>query len=132
MGALDGRDALAVSIDTPGDGPYLARLNQTISFPGSFAVWVHPGRTGGDSASAIYGLEFDDGTHRLWVLFGERDGVETEDPTRATIYRNAPPGEWSRQIVDIAALYEALGWPLPEYSTRNRSGLEFDARYKPV
>jgi hypothetical protein len=103
-------------------GPTSARLIQRIAFPDSLAVWVHPGNL------EVYGLEFDDGSRVLRLLFGEAEGREMLSATEVETLRLAPLSEWSKQEIDLPELYAELGWPLPPFSTRRFRGIEYQAR----
>lgn len=113
--------ALTLSAKTV-SGSTSARLTQRIAFPESVAVWVYPGNL------EAYGLEFDDGSHMLRLLFGEADGRERLSETEAVVLRRAPLNAWSKQVIELPELYAELGWPLPPFSTRRFKGIEYQAR----
>jgi hypothetical protein len=119
LSPVEGRSALALDVESNPNAAALplVRVYQRITFPGPFAVWVYPTLTSTDLGRAVYGIEFDDGVHRLWVLFGASDGqgvLESEN-TRYVFVR-APLNEWSRQEIDLPALYAGFGWALPTTS----------------
>jgi Tfp pilus assembly protein PilF len=89
----------------------VVRVAQTVSFPDHFAVWVYPTA---ETADEIYGLEVTDGTHQLWILFGTPP--ESTLPDRVWIA--APQDQWSKRDIDLAALYQSLGWDIPLPSLR--------------
>ncbi|MFN8564800.1 MAG: hypothetical protein U0703_24975 [Anaerolineae bacterium] len=128
--AVDGRDALSVTLNIPdGSSPlWTARLSQRVTFPRDLAVWVYPSDSADDATQSTYGLEFDDGVHRLWVLFGQStQSGELVDGT-AYIYLDTPAATWTRQVIDLAELYDHFGWELPSYTRREKNGLAFYAR----
>lgn len=104
------------------------RLSQTITFPGPFSIWVRRAAIAEEPAPEGYGLEFNDGEHRLWVLFSDREGREQVNSGFGIMYLNTPLNEWSRQRIDLAAFYALFDWQLPAYTTRSSQGLEFAAR----
>lgn len=105
-------------------------LSQSIPFPvETLLAWVRPpflaDRAGGQS---VYGLEFDDGQHRLWVLFG----AEFEAPYLAenhyVLSQPAPLERWSQQPINLLELYTELDWPLPPLERMVRGDLELLTR----
>lgn len=119
-------DRIAVNLSAQATtGPVSVRLTQTITFPTSFAIWVHPAKSVNANA---YGLEFNDGRRAVRVLYGAAaEGVAAEG-RQATVTRRAPLGEWSRQTIDLPKLYADLGWELPPFSIRKRNGVVYAAR----
>jgi len=104
-----------------------ARLSQTITFPDSFSIQVRPTIGGSDPRAFAYGLELDDGQHKLWVLFGDGDAHGTLEPDFGYVYQRAPLNQWSKQEVKPAELYALFGWKRPPYTVRDSQGLEFSA-----
>jgi hypothetical protein len=126
----DGRGALqliALHQNSLSDLP-ITRLTQTVIFPSSLAVWVHPTRPAANLFSEMYGLEVDDGRHRLWILFGDSDEYGSLSLNSAFVYQRAPLNIWTRQIIDLPSVYQRLGWPIPAYSMRNIEGVAYPAR----
>jgi len=127
---IDGYDALtfratnsANSIDQP-----VARLSQTITFPDSFTISVYPTTRSADPMEDAYGLELDDGKHRLWVLFGDADDFGMLEEDFAYINVRSPLNFWSKQKIDLRELYVLFGWPLPDFTRRAVNGTEFQTR----
>lgn len=124
----DERPALLVALGT---NPFAAarpevRIRQTVSFPDQFSIWVYPTVTTPDPADEIYGLEFDDGAHRLWVLFGAAEmSGEIDGPDHRFVYVRALLNKWSRQTVNLRALYRQFGWAQPLATPRYKR----DVRY---
>jgi uncharacterized membrane protein len=125
---FEGRTALSIeATGDPTSGPLpLFRVQQTVTFPERFAIWVYRTSAAMDPAESVYGIEVDDGDHRLWILFGESDGEAT--PTsgnRRTVYRRALLDAWSLETIDLRALYAQLGWPEPLPSLRLARGVRY-------
>jgi hypothetical protein len=126
----DGRGAVELGVlAQPGGSWELARLSQTLVFPiGELRVPVAPPAAPvyvGDRLVTACGLEFDDGRHRLWVLFGpgpERSG--SLGPGHAYETRFAAGGRWTEERVDLHRLYARLGWPVPPPRRLVRGDLE--------
>ncbi|OGO33278.1 MAG: hypothetical protein A2Z03_08530 [Chloroflexi bacterium RBG_16_56_8] len=116
---------VALGIHSP-PGSFVTRLEQDITFPDSFSIWVYPTSSATDPSENAYGVEIDDGERRLWILFGESDKWGKLD-NGAFVYLNAPLNMWSKQNIDLRGLYAQLGWPLPVSSLRGRNGLEVAA-----
>jgi hypothetical protein len=121
---MDDHVAVNLSAQTT-TGPVSVRLRQTITFPGSFAIWLYPARSVNANA---YGLEFNDGTHTVRVLYGAAAEKVVADGVQATVTRSAPLDKWSRQTIDLPKLYAELGWELPPFSIRKRNGVVYRAR----
>ncbi len=105
----------------------VVRVQQTVPFPERFDLWVYPASAATDPDTHLYGLEIDDGDHRLWVLFGDSDheGVLDSENHRY-LYQRVPLNTWSKQTIDLRELYEQLGWPQPLLSSRLVRGIRYD------
>lgn len=107
-------------------------LSQWIILPdGDITAWVRPPNldpTLGEPLGLAYGLEFDDGERRLWVLFGREVGEGEVAENHRFVSVPAPPGEWSRQRVNLRELYAHVGWPLPPPQRVDRGDLELTTR----
>lgn len=103
-------------------------LGQWIPFPlGDIEAWVYPPseiHAEGEVGSTAYGLEFDDGTHRLWVLFGPDLGEGYASQNHYFIHLDAPVASWSQQRFNLRDLYARLGWQMPERQRIVRGDLE--------
>ncbi len=121
--SIDGRTALVLSVQR-GEG----RLSQTVTFPDTFSIWVRPKDSSSTLLQSPYGLELNDGQHRLQVLFSDQKGINQPDEDFGIIYMPAPLDQWSRQTINPPDLYNQFGWELPDYTLRNRQGIEFAAR----
>jgi tetratricopeptide (TPR) repeat protein len=130
LGLVEGKSGLTIQLDKTSAGGDLtiARLAQTIPFLEEFAVWVYPTAPATDPLQRAYGLELDDGEHKLWVLFGDSDDQGELGKDWNYIYLPAPLNTWSRRVVHPRKLYDALGWQVPSFSLRRRNGLEYLAR----
>lgn len=164
--SVAGRSALVLhttSSDTQspkalGSGPnqagFAARLEQQITFPDSLSIWVRPPAASAQVDS--YGLDFDDGVHKLWVAFGDtasppevvaspqamlaapRAALAASQTAMATppevagqqaaVRLYAPAETWTRQTIPLRDIYDRLGWSLPSPTSRKANGLEYAAR----
>ena len=106
----------------------IGRLSQTASFPESFAISVFPTGTSIDPTEHAYGLEVEDGTRKLWILFGDSDDLGMLGEDFAYIFIRSPLNTWSERNIKLRDFYLLFGWHLPEFSQRISSGLEFPAR----
>ncbi len=130
MAQPDDRPALAVVVTNTArvEGLALHRISQTVVFPEAFDLWLYPPAAPIDPQQTVYGVGFDDGTHRLWLLYGDTAPGEGDLSTNEHyMLLPASPGEWSRQHIDLSALYKTLGWPEPLPSLREVNHLEFYA-----
>lgn len=130
LGLVEGQSGLTVQLDKESTGGDLAiaRLAQTIPFLEEFAVWVYPTAPATDPRQRAYGLELDDGEHKLWVLFGDSGDQGELGKDWSYIYLPAPLNTWSRHVIRPRKLYDSLGWQVPSFSLRRRNGLEYLAR----
>jgi len=125
----EGRTALILeaTVDPSLQPLPVLRVQQMVPLPDRFDLWVYPTSTATDPARHLYGLEIDDGDHRLWVLFGNADGEGILDAeNHRYLYRRAPLNAWSRQTVDLRELYEQWGWRRPLPSSRLARGIRYD------
>ena len=103
-------------------------LGQWIPFPlGDVQAWVKPPSSGGVQLwgpSLAYGLEFDDGLHRLWVLFGTGSGEGWLGDNHFFTHRPAPDEVWSQQRINLKEIYDQIGWNLPQRQRVVRGDLE--------
>jgi Tfp pilus assembly protein PilF len=107
-------------------------LSQWITFPlAELMLWVHPPppQSGANLAPDFaYGLEFDDGSHKLWVLFGSDAAAGSFTENHHYVYLPAPPDRWSEQHIDLRSIYEQLEWNLPPLQRIVRRDLELLTR----
>ncbi len=103
----------------------VVRIEQMISFPDRFAIWVYPTATSTDPNDELYGLEITDDEHQLWVLFGNPASGGFLADNHGFVVIPAPMNEWSRQVIDLAGLYQSLGWSMPVSSIRYYNGLRY-------
>jgi uncharacterized membrane protein len=127
--SIEGRTALVVQLagGSGGDRPAEARLAQTITLA-EFSIWVYRTEPAQEPLEGAFGLELDDGQHKLWVLFGDSEeyGLLNEDHGYVTL--PAPFKMWSEHAVRPQELYQLFGWPLPPMTPRHRNGLIYPAR----
>lgn len=128
LGSFEGHTALTVEATTDPALPMLpvVRVQQTVTFPDRFTIWVYRTSTVMDPADNVYGIEFDDGDHRLWILFGESEqqGTLGSDNHRY-IYRRALFNVWSLETIDLREIYEQMGWQQPLPSPRFARGVRY-------
>ncbi len=103
------------------------RLSQTIVVPAMFDAWVYPLLPADTSCQQGMGFEFDDGALVLRVLVGGDEPLTRQDGTTACVILPAPLGRWSRQTIDLPALYARFDWPLPPVTPRYCNGLDYAA-----
>lgn len=128
---VEGHRALSLNFQNRLEMPetFLMHLTQRISFPGALSIWVHPALEMSPTSGEVYGLEFDDGFHRLWILFGSTESKMVVAPANhAVMYVLAPLNAWSRQTIDLAQLYQQLNWKLPAYSVRAGAVIDHPVR----
>jgi Tfp pilus assembly protein PilF len=130
---VSGREALVVKVGAALGGAMTGklanvRLVQSITFPTELTAWAYPTVTSTNLLQSPYGLAFDDGEHRLWVLFGASDTHVKLDENFGYVYFPAPTKAWSRHIIHLQELYDLFDWQLPEPSIRRRNGLEYRTR----
>lgn len=103
----------------------VARLIQRVTFPDAFTFWVYPTVLSTDPTREIYGIEFEDGIHRLWILFGDSDATGTLlSENHRYVFHRAPLNQWSPQTIDLQVLYERFGWQLPTPTVRAIRGAQ--------
>lgn len=96
-------------------------LSQWIPFPtDELLAWLQPPPSTStfnsdslDLPLPAYGLEFDDGQRRLWLLFGAQSSRGYLSENHYYLSQPAPPQVWSQQRVNLRNLYDELEWPLP-------------------
>ena len=107
-------------------------LSQWTPFPtGELSIWVHPPALQPTSIvepTVAYGLEFDDGSHKLWILFGPEAGAGYLAENHYYIFQPAPSDVWSPQQIDLRAIYDQLDWKLPPIQRVVRGDLELLSR----
>ncbi|MCH8876455.1 MAG: tetratricopeptide repeat protein [Chloroflexi bacterium] len=107
-------------------------LSQWITFPmEKLLIWVYPPpleSTSREELSIAYGLEFDDGLQKLWILFGPEAAAGYLAENHYYTYQPAPANRWSEQPVDLRAIYDRLDWKLPPIQRIVRGDLELLTR----
>lgn len=124
---LEGHTALLVeATGIPTSTLAVTRLHQTVTFPDRFTIWVYRTSSSMNPTEHVYGLEFDDGEHRLWVLFGESEqqGTFGSDNHRY-IYRRALLNVWTLQTIDLHTIYDQFEWQKPIPSLRISRGIRY-------
>jgi Flp pilus assembly protein TadD len=131
---VGGRSALRLwlSKGSEDDDLAVARLAQHTTFPTEFAVWVHPTVPSTEPLQQAYGLELDDGEHRLWILFGDSDSYGSLDENFGYVCLPAPLNTWSKHTIHPRELYALFKWELPPFTPRHRDGLAYVARQTQV
>jgi uncharacterized membrane protein len=124
----DGQDAVILKLDAREQGLNYIALENRIVFPSKpFGIWIYSDSIPPNSPARAYGIEIDDGQHRLWILFGPK---AYSGPTSAhhVINRLVPENRWVYQEVDLAAAYAEAGWQLPEPRFTNYRSIEAEFR----
>ncbi len=122
----DGREALALSGGR-------AALDCWIAFPEEpFGLWLYSEPPEGfepSGGSIAYGLEVDDGQHKLWLLFGPQPYTgPVEEGVIVIHHYSISANEWTRQAIDLTAVYAQAGLQLPPTQHTTYRGLEGDLR----
>lgn len=117
FGMLEVGERIGLQVDGSAAAQGTLSLTQTVDWLDMLDVWAYPPRSLRDRAQP-YGVEVDDGTHRLRLLFGDIAArtIVTDDGLSADILIAARQGEWSLHSFDLQAVYAQLGWQLPVYS----------------
>lgn len=127
MTLVDDRAALVLEAQ-PGTQAFL-RLSQRITLPEAVDLWVYPtDPVVSPESGHAYGLEVFDGSKRLWVLFGETENQGLLDDHTAYVVVSSPLNQWSRQYIDLPALFERLEWTMPPLTVRTDNSLNYSAR----
>jgi uncharacterized membrane protein len=123
----DGRVSLKVTLDTSSPGYKWTALQNLITYQHkAFGIWLYVDPALENRSDVAYGLEFDDGEHRLWLLFGaEEYGGSVPDGVRI-VQRSTPVGTWVYQEIDLPALYAEVGWEPPPFKLAVFRGLDAD------
>jgi hypothetical protein len=80
------------------------------------------------TGSIEYGLEFSDDTRSLRILFQPDPPPNVILENDATIYRFIEPNTWTTYTIDVAALYQEVGWELPQVRRVAYRELNIDLR----
>jgi hypothetical protein len=113
---IDGRVGLDISLDSDPQGREWAALQSLILYQQKpFGIWLNLDPLIAETSGVAYGLEFDDGVHRLWVLFGARDYTGDFPDGVHIVHRRIPVGAWTYQEIDLPALYAGAGWESPPF-----------------
>ena len=122
------RKALEIQIFQDGADENLTyvRLGQTIDgararalFDENIGIWVILQSScdckGPVSDQTVtFGIETNDGTHTLSLLFVETTAEMSISPTHRTIFLKTPMGEWTHHPIDLLEQYEDAQWKLPD------------------
>lgn len=132
----DGRDALAItlspstSISSSGFSHDLtyAAVESSLTFPRKpLGIWLYVDPPQQNGESNAYGIETDDGDHRLWMVFGPQS-YNGPSPAQAILNRIVPQRQWVYQQIDLAQTYADLHWPIPGLQPILFRGLASDFR----
>ncbi len=123
---LDGKVALELAVNSVnGEAAHIA-LQSLILFPVEpFQIQIHPDYA---DPQFTYGLEFQDGQHRLRFLFGGENSVILLPDDTVEIRQSLPLHQWSEQIIDLRSVYSQIGWALPPLVHQVYRGLSADLR----
>jgi hypothetical protein len=87
---------------------------------GTLEVWVYPtfmhGRyTGSGHPKNVFGVEVNDGTNLLWIIFSDQPDDVYEIGRHRIVVINTPLNRWSHREVQIGKHYSEAGWPPPSH-----------------
>lgn len=122
-----GHHSVMLTLNGQISGPKRVALNSFVLMPRKpFGVWVRSDSA--PNSKAQYGLEFEDGLHRLTLHFGQRNEVQYTSEQRAIVERAVPTGTWTYQEIDLIDLYQQVGWNLPPFLPSVYRNLDADLR----
>ncbi|MEM2122386.1 MAG: hypothetical protein QXE79_01990 [Candidatus Bathyarchaeia archaeon] len=64
-----------------------------------------------------FGLEVNDGTHILWIIFSDKNEGVYELKNHRIVVVKTPLKEWIYREINISREYEAAGWDKPKYAS---------------
>lgn len=112
----DDRLGLRFSLDTKQTGQAWAALQNLVAYQHEpFGLWVYYDSSLLNASDAAYGLEIDDNTHRLWILFGPDPYTGPTPDDTYVVQQPIPVDAWVYQEIDLDALYAEAGWPAPPF-----------------
>lgn len=125
-----GLPVMVIRLDNHAPGGNLASvaLDQVVTFPSVFSIWVYPTRSSTDPLRDAYGLLIEDGKHTLRILFAHTDGAGHLADGSTYVYVNSPLNTWTKQTINLLNLYDRFGWLPPSFTPRVGGGIEFSAR----
>jgi hypothetical protein len=125
----DEEGTLRLTLQARDTGASWAAVENLVTFPANpFGIWVYPDPPLDNSSSVIYGLEIDDGDHRLWFVFGPQDYTGSVGGNHHVVSRIVPSRTWSLQQIDVVSAYAEAGWDFPVLERADYRGLSADFR----
>ena len=127
---LEGKLAVGFAVDADTPGIKTASLQSQIIFQyNPFAIWLYLDPAVASATGTEYGLEFDDGLHRLRILFDPDGSASSDTATRDSrgtrvVRRSIPAGTWHRAEIDLPALYAEAGWDPPPFVPALHRGVD--------
>jgi uncharacterized membrane protein len=123
----DSRVSLKITLDTSSPGYKWTALQNLITYQHkAFGIWLYVDPTLENRSDVAYGLEFDDGEHRLWLLFGAEEYAGGAPDGVRIVQRSLPVGTWIYQEIDLPVLYAGAGWEPPPFKPAVFRGLDAD------
>jgi len=121
------RPGLEIRLDTSDHGYKWAAVQNLVLFPQKpFDIWLYLDPAQQHAADTAYGVEFNDGEHRLWILYGGADYTGNAPEGVRILQRRMPVGVWTLQEIDLPALYAEAGWDPPPFEPAVYRGLDAD------
>jgi len=87
-------------------------------FEGTLEMWVYPTfvhQRYQDSGHPknVFGIEINDGTNLLWIIFSEQPDGVYQIKRHLIVIINTPLNTWSHREVQVRNYYTHAGWKLP-------------------
>ena len=125
LSQVEGRESLVLSLQPDGGGHGHVSLSNWVPMPREpIGLWVYATVPGEKASNVAYGVEIDDGEHRLWVLFGSAPFGPRPLENMHVIFHQVPERTWIRAEFDIEHAFQQAGWSMPAYSRVNYRGLD--------
>jgi hypothetical protein len=126
----EGKNAVLLRLNSATEGLSRVTLYNWINLPyNKFGIWLYIDPYLENTEHIAYGIEVDDGQHKMWLLFGRRPYTGSIPPGYYVINHTIPTGGWTYQIIDLATSYRQTGWTLPDLKrTAYRGTLDIDLR----
>jgi hypothetical protein len=123
----DGRQAVLLELNGPQRGPAHLALNSVVLMPReSFGIWVYPDVP--QESGVEYGLGFQADNRTLILRFGTEARIERISEDSVIIERSVPTQTWTYQEIDLARLYQNIGWDLPDLEPHVYRRIDADLR----
>jgi hypothetical protein len=122
---VEGRDALVLALQPDDEGYGQVSLSNWVPMPREpIGIWIYATPPADKASNVAYGVEIDDGQHRLWTLFGSAPYAAPSMENTHIIFHEVPELTWLRAEIDIEAGFREAGWSIPPYTYVNYRGLD--------